>query len=137
MSMTPISDNGLTYSIASLATLATVLTADVLHAETWNQAWSDMNLQRVDRSGIIPPASGLVPPTPKIWADMVAASPVACSSQADPKTIRAVIALGLQGGGMASGAATDTAERLYRAQLNRHMDFLAASIVAAVVAAGV
>jgi hypothetical protein len=118
--MNPIVDDGLTYSIANLATLATALTADVLTSDFGPQNLTfDSN-----------------PNTYTMWANMVAGSPAACSSRVDPKTIRAVLALALQSGeGIVAAAAIELAEFLCGTQLNRHMDFLAAQIVSAVVVA--
>jgi hypothetical protein len=136
MSMTSIVDNGLTYSIASLAALATVLTPAVLAQDFGPQ---DRVFGEIAAAGKRSYFTGNSEPnyTAAIWASVLAASPPASLSQIDPVSIRSVIALALQGGGMSAAAATDKAEFLCRAQLNRHMDFLAATIVAAVVTAGV
>lgn len=70
------------------------------------------------------------------WASAIEASSPAATSSIDPKQIRAVLAAALVGGGMDAQTATDTAERIHRNQLNRAMDFLAAQIVKAAIAAG-
>jgi hypothetical protein len=131
MSMTPIVDNGQTYLIASLATLATVLTPAVLAADFSSL---DRGISEMRAAGRYTGGGGIFNGhTAGQWAAVLAST----ASSIDPVTVRAVIALALQGGGMTAAAATDTAERLCRSQLNRHMDLLAATIVQAVVAAGV
>lgn len=75
-------------------------------------------------------------PTQSMWADMLAASGAGSSSQIPPDQIRSILREALIGGGAEPAAAIDTAERIHRNQLNRAVDFLAADIVRAAVAAG-
>jgi hypothetical protein len=137
-SMVAIVDSGFTFSIASLATLAAVLDSDALavsfspQSRNWEEAW-----QRCGNPFALGSFPSPVKPTVALWASVLAASPPASMSQIEPEQIRAVLALALQGGGMAASTAVDTADRLHRNQNGRHFDFLAAQIVNAVVAAGV
>jgi hypothetical protein len=129
-----IFDGGLAYA-ASLATLATVLTPNVLRADfgPQNRVFGEISAagKRAYFKGDSEPVYTLA-----MWADMLSSSPPSSTSQIDPTSIRAVLALGLQGGGMSASAAVDTAERLHRGQLNRKYDFLAAALVRAVVLVG-
>jgi anti-sigma factor RsiW len=70
-----------------------------------------------------------------LWADTVEASSPAAMSAIPPIQIRTVLAAALVGGGMDDVTATDTAERILRNQNNRAVDFLAAQIVRAAIAA--
>jgi hypothetical protein len=71
-----------------------------------------------------------------LWADLITANGTASVSRIPNDQILAILAASLVGGGMASAAATDVAERIYRGQLNRAVDLLVATIVRAAIAAG-
>jgi hypothetical protein len=75
--------------------------------------------------------------TPDIFVGLINGRPPAEISDCPVTKIRAVLATALVGGGMTpESAAVDTAERILRNQNSRDVDFLAAQIVAAAIAAG-
>lgn len=141
MSMSPIAftQDGRTYTFSlTLAALNSVLTTDALNeayrpnAFTAGEAYHRF---RGPGSGT-PTGSSTVPVTPSWWADTIAASSPAAMSQIPPSQIRAVLAAALTGGGLIAEQPADVAERILRNQNGRDVDFLAAAIVKAAIAAG-
>jgi hypothetical protein len=74
-------------------------------------------------------------PTQSMWADTLAASSPAAMSQIPPSQIRGVLAAALTGGGLTAEQPADVAERILRNQNGRDVDYLAAAIVKAALAA--
>jgi hypothetical protein len=139
--MAPITftQDGKTYTFSTtLAALNSVLTADALNeAYRPNSITQGEAYQRFVGPGTGAPAgSSTAAPTQSWWADTIAASSPASLSQIPPTQIRAVLAAALAGGGLTSEQPADVAERLLRNANGRDVDYLAAAIVKAALAAG-
>jgi hypothetical protein len=143
MSMSPIvqSVQGQTLTlILSLASLNAILTPTELGRALPSRA-PDVKFSSIGADGHStafgpPNYGGGAPPTAQLWADIITASGISAKSCIPDDQILAVLAAALIGGGLASAAATDTAERIFHGQLNRAVDLLAATTVRAAVAAG-
>jgi hypothetical protein len=82
------------------------------------------------------PWLGELAPTQSWWADTLAASSPAAMSQIPVSQIRSVLSAALAGGGLTTEQPADVAERILRNQNGRDVDYLAAAIVKAAIAAG-
>ncbi len=134
--MSPITQTVQGQSLTFLLTMASlnaVLTTDELNRAFMPQAHA---AQAPITSHPGTASGGWTIPTQTMWAAMLAAGGNGAASQIPPEQIRSIMREALIGGGMASAAAIDTAEHIQRGQLNRAVDFLAAQIVNAAVAAG-
>lgn len=135
MSMSPITQiiqgRSLTF-VLPRAALDAVLTYDELGRAFQRQAFAYAEAGATQKQG----AGTYVHATQAMWASMLAAGTDAAKTQIPDDQIRSILREALIGGGMASAAAVDTAEGIYRGQLNRAVDYLAAQIVLAAIAAG-
>jgi hypothetical protein len=137
MSMSPITETvqgqSLTFMLPK-ASLDAVLTYDELGRAFQRQAFAYGEAHVANMSAS---SSGTyVHATQAMWAAMLAAGTNAAMTQIPDDQVRSIIREALIGGGMASGLAVDTADRICRGQLNRAVDYLAAQIVQAAIAAG-
>lgn len=75
-------------------------------------------------------------PTQAMWAGVLATGPDASTSQIPRDQVVAVLRESLIGGGMAAANAINVADTIVRNQNSRAVDYLAAQIVQAAIAAG-
>jgi hypothetical protein len=141
VTMVPITftQDGRTYTFSlTVAALNSVLTTDALSEAFQPNAYTQGEAyQRFVGPGTGTPAGMIFTlPGAAWWADTIAASSPAAMSQIPPVQIRAVLAAALAGGGLTAEQPADVAERILRNQNGRDVDFLAAAIVKAAIAAG-
>jgi hypothetical protein len=137
MSMSPIiqtiQGRSLTFMLSKASLDATLTTAALNEAFSSNSAC----LGAAIINPFAPPGAGLW--SAPVYSQAQWAATVATGTsklQIPDDQIRSILREALIGGGMATAAAVDTAEQIQTNQLNRAVDFLAAQIVQAAIAAG-
>lgn len=139
MSMSPIIETVQGQSLTFLLTQAALdatLTQAALDAAFWPQIGSVSNAIAASPGNWKDGGSSLYnAPTQTMWAEVLA-TVSAQTSQIPREQVVAILREALIGGGMATADAINKADTIVRNQVNRAVDYLAAQIVQAAVAAG-
>lgn len=137
MSMSPISYKGFSFQIASLAALSAVLTADALYdafGPQWRSYGEAGQGPKPPYDTSAGPVAGPVQPGAQTWANVIAASGPAASSQIPREQIRDVLTLALTTTNTPN--AFDVADHLLQVQLSRSAELMCSQLVLACIAAG-